>query len=239
MRCTICTLTATTLLMLAFLGIANAQIAVQQTQFSVVTMPSHTGQQVLLGSLPLGSATQAGLASFDFQAVGLFKGFDWQPFYPTSTQETYDVFLCDTANCKGSVQSQLGRVILSPYAGGCLDGFVTLRGTFAQSGGGVRDATFTGVLEGLWTQRLKLNIPACGGSGINDIDREADGMIDRPSYTGPIAALPTVSNVPVNTTGNLFLVLMTTLLVDNENFGQYPHTGQMSLMRAVVYPPQN
>ena len=51
--------------------------------------------------------------------------------------------------------------------------------------------------------------------------------------TGPIGALPSLSKDPVDTTSSLFLVLTTTL-IKNENGAQ--GVGQMSLMRAVVYP---
>lgn len=219
------------LLILALFAVAHAQVAVYQTHFPSVTMPSQIGQQALLGALPLGTSTQAGLASFDVQATGSFQGV-WFSQGP-NVQESFDIYLCDAADCSGSTRARVGHVVLAPVGiSNCLDGVLTLRGSFAQASGGVHDAIYTGMLEGLWTGRPKLGSIGCAPY----LSAWGDGMIDGIGgefVTGPIGALPSLSKDPVDTTSSLFLVLTTTL-IKNENGAQ--GIGQMSLMRAVVYP---
>lgn len=223
-------LAAIAVLVLACFAVAHAQVAVYQTHFSNVTMPSQIGQQVVLGSLPLGTSTQSGVASFDFQATGSFRG-EWFSQGP-SILESFDLYVCDAADCSGSTRSQVGHVIVAPVGvSNCLDGVLTLRGSFARASGGVNNTTFTGMLEGIWTGRPKLGSIGCAPY----LDPWVDGMIDGIGgqfTTGPIAALPSLSNDAVDTTQSLFVVLITSLTKDE---GGARGTGQLSLMRAVLY----
>ncbi len=220
------------LLVTVLLGAAHAQVAVYQTQFPTVTMPNKVGQHVLLGTLPLGPI-QSGFASFDFQATGSFQG-GWSSNGVNDVQESFDLYFCDKADCSGASQVLIGHLVLVPFGvAGCMGSVLTLRGSFAQSSGGVHGAIFTGMVDGLWTGRPTFGTIRCASWLQNPW---GDGLANRPAgwVTGPIAALPSLSNDSVDTTQSLFLVLKTTLTKDDA--GVEGGTGQMSLMRVVVYP---
>jgi hypothetical protein len=223
-RLTLCV----TLLLISVMGTAQGQVARYSTTFAKVTMPTQVGQQVVMGSLPLDGLLLT-TNSFDVQASGVFHG-DWAPEDIVDLQESFDLYLCDQSDCSGSTRAQVAHLNLVPFAlSECLDGVLTLHGTVVKNVSG-----FTGMTDGTWTGKI---IPGQNSCDIRDL-QWADGFTDRysPSIaTGPTGALPWVSAQFVNTSQNLFLTLITTLAVDNDN-GLAQGTGQIRLMRMVVYP---
>ena len=216
------------LVLICATGTLRGQVARYSTTFPKVTMPNQVGQQVFLGSVLLDGLLETA-KSFDLQASGAFHG-DWSPTNIVDVQESFDLYLCDRGDCKGSIRSQIGHVILVPFAiSACIDGVLTLRATVVKTNRGSN--SFTSMLDGAWTGRILPNQNTC------DINffQWADGLIDRivPVATGPTGALPWISAQFVDTSQPLFLVLMTTL-VANDNTAE--GTGQLGLMRVVVYP---
>jgi hypothetical protein len=220
---------AAALVVICLLARSQAQVAIYETSFPSVSMPSQIGQQVFLGSLPITSLSRTargGIGSFDFQSLGVFHG-DWTPVF-IDIQWSVDLFLCDKSDCSGPTRSQIAHIILVPFArSACLDGIMTLRGTFVRASGTAYTAVYTGMLDGLWTGKI-ITQDRCGHEW-------EDGLIDSDTNlaTGPIGAFPWAATDSVDTTRPLFLGLTATIIKNDED-GQ--GVGQISLMRVVTYP---
>jgi hypothetical protein len=221
----------TALLAICLIGTGQAQVAHYATTFPSVSMPTQVGQQVLLGSLPISSLET--VHSFEVQASAYFHG-NWEPENLVDLQESFDLYLCDRSDCSGSTRSQIGHVNLAPHADSeCLDGVVSLRGTLVTTTNTGTTAVYAGMLDGLWTGKLIPQTDKCDLQAL----QWGDGFVDTNfhSATGPIGALPWVSPNFVDVTHPLFLALTTTL-AENDNKVGVGGTGQIRLLRVVVYP---